>query len=51
MEINIVRSEEGIPIAYAYTQEALTHYADEIPDWLNETPRSDLVHDLRDFGR
>jgi gamma-glutamylcyclotransferase (GGCT)/AIG2-like uncharacterized protein YtfP len=55
IEMDIVRSSESVPFDYAYTQEALdealTHYADQIPHWLNETPRSSPAHDLRDFGR
>jgi hypothetical protein len=27
------------------------HYADQIPNWLNESPRSSPVRDLHDFGR
>ncbi len=53
--MDIVRSDESIPFEYVYTQEAfndaLTHYADQMPDWLNETPRSSPAHDLDDFGR
>ncbi len=44
VEMTLVRSEESAPFEYAYTQEALhkalTHYADQIPHWLNEMPRS-----------
>jgi hypothetical protein len=53
MEIDIIRSEESVPVEYAYTQEALqetlTHYADQIPNWLSESPKSNSVHDLHDF--
>ncbi len=55
IEIDIVRSSESIPLDYAYVQEALgdalTHYADHMPDWSNETPRSSLAHDRDNFGR
>jgi hypothetical protein len=55
IEMDIVCSSESVPFDYAYTQaaldEALTHYADQIPHWLNETPRSSPAHDFRDFGR
>jgi hypothetical protein len=68
IEMDIVRSDESVPFEYAYTQEALnealTHYSDQIPNWLDQTstnsPIHDLldqtstsspVHDLSDFGR
>jgi hypothetical protein len=55
IEMDIVRSDESVPFEYTHTQkaldDALTHYADQIPDWLNETLRSSPVHDLDDFGR
>jgi hypothetical protein len=55
MEIDIIRSEESVPVEYAYTQEAfdevLTYYADQIPHWLNETPSNDPAYDLSDFRR
>jgi hypothetical protein len=67
IEIDIIRSDGSIPFEYAYTQEALnealTHYNDQIPNWLDQTstnsPIHDLldqtsnspVHDLSDFGR
>jgi gamma-glutamylcyclotransferase (GGCT)/AIG2-like uncharacterized protein YtfP len=55
IDLDIVRSDESVPFEYAYTQEALdealTHYADQIPDWLNESPRSSPISDLHDFGR
>jgi hypothetical protein len=54
IEVTIVCSDESIPFEYAYTQEALnealTHYADQIPNWLDETPRTGPVHDLHTFG-
>jgi hypothetical protein len=55
IEMDIVHSDESVPFEYTHTQkaldDALTHYADQIPEWLNETPRSSSVHDLDDFGR
>jgi hypothetical protein len=55
IEMDIVRSDESVPFEYTHTQkaldDALTHYADQIPEWLNETPRSSPVHDRDDFGR
>jgi gamma-glutamylcyclotransferase (GGCT)/AIG2-like uncharacterized protein YtfP len=55
IEVTLVRSDESVPFEYASTQEALnealTHYADQIPNWLNETPRTSPVYDLSDFGR
>jgi hypothetical protein len=55
IDLDIVRSDDSIPFEYAYTQEALdealTYYADQIPDWLNESPRNSPVRDLYDFGR
>ena len=39
IEVTLVRSEESVPYEYAHTQEALeealTHYADQIPHWLH----------------
>lgn len=55
IKMDIVRSEESIPFEYAYTQEALdealTHYADQIPDWLDQAPRNSPAYELSDFGR
>src|SRR5579884_4506872 len=53
IEVDIIRSEESTPVEYDYTQEAfdevLTYYADQIPHWLNQTPRNDPTCDLSDF--
>src|SRR5437762_3222174 len=38
IELTLVRSDESVPFEYAYAQEALTHSADQIPDWLDQTP-------------
>jgi hypothetical protein len=39
IELTLVRSEESLPYEYAHTpealEEALTHYADQIPHWLS----------------
>ncbi len=55
VEMTLVRSEESVPFEYAYTQdaldEALTHYADQIPHWLNVTPRNNSAYDLSDVER
>ncbi|MBV9228521.1 MAG: hypothetical protein JOZ18_04340 [Chloroflexi bacterium] len=55
IEMDTVCSDESVPFDYARTKEALdealTYYADQIPDWLDETPSSDTAHDLHDFGR
>jgi hypothetical protein len=54
IEMDILRSDESVPFEYIYTQEALdralTHYADRIPGWLNETLRPGPVH-RQDEGR
>jgi hypothetical protein len=53
--MDIVRSDESVPYEHASTQEALdealTYYADHMPHWLNESPRSSPDHDRSDFGR
>jgi hypothetical protein len=53
--MTLVRSSDSIPLGYAATQEALddalTYYADQIPDWLNETTWSTLDYERDDFGR
>ncbi len=55
IDMDVIRSDDSIPFEYAYTQEALdealSHYADNMPNWLNETPRSYPAYDLDDFGR
>jgi hypothetical protein len=55
IELTLVRSDESVPFEYAYTQEALnealTYYADQIPDWLDQMPRTSPAYGLHDFGR
>jgi hypothetical protein len=58
ISMSIVRSSESMTRdPEIYSQEALdralSHYADKIPDWLNESPKSTLTpdHELDSFGR
>jgi len=55
IHMDIVRSEDSLPFEYAYAQknldEALTYYADQIPDWLNETARDVPDHQRDAFER
>jgi hypothetical protein len=55
LDMDIVRSDDSVSFEYASTQEALdealTYYADQIPNWLSESPQDSPVHDLNDFGQ